>query len=332
MKVLLSHAASKLREFSPTTLLVFGILYELALLAVDYATPDRMNFGLFYLLGVAFVGWGVGRGAAAFLALFSAVLMAVHEWPLGYSEPFHHWTALWNVSARFLVFLGCGWLAAEVTRLTRNLSKLVEQRTAQWKSESERHQETAARLAEREQRYRAILATAMDGFAMVDTSGRITEVNKAYCQMVGYKPTELVGMHITGLDVNQSPEEVASYIANALQHGGARFETAHRHKSGHRVELEVSVSSPAAPQREFVVFARDITQRQQLEKQILEISDREQARIGQEIHDGLCQQLVSLAFDANSLEYELAQASRPESRHASRLAQYLDDAISEARR
>src|SRR6266478_7348620 len=44
------------------------------------------------------------------------------------------------------------------------------------------------------------------------------------------------------------------------------------------------------------------------EKKILEISDREQARIGQDLHDGLCQLLVSAAFDCNGLQQRLAAA------------------------
>lgn len=75
----------------------------------------------------------------------------------------------------------------------------------------------------------------------------------------------------------------------------------------------------------------DITERQRLERQVLEISDHEQARIGQELHDGLCQQLVSLAFDANSLEQQLTQARRPEVSTAHRVAEFLDRAITEAR-
>ena len=43
----------------------------------------------------------------------------------------------------------------------------------------------------------------------------------------------------------------------------------------------------------------------ELEKTILEISDLEQARIGQDLHDGLCQQLVSAAFSANLLQGKL---------------------------
>jgi PAS domain S-box-containing protein len=81
----------------------------------------------------------------------------------------------------------------------------------------------------------------------------------------------------------------------------------------------------------YIGVATNITERYRLERQILEICDREQARLGQDIHDGLCQQLVSLAFDANSLEQCLSLKRRGEAARAKRLATLLDQAISEAR-
>jgi signal transduction histidine kinase len=69
-----------------------------------------------------------------------------------------------------------------------------------------------------------------------------------------------------------------------------------------------------------------------LERQILEISDREQARIGQDIHDGLCQQLIGMAFNANSLEQSLSSQARPEAATARKICFLLDEAITEARR
>ena len=68
-----------------------------------------------------------------------------------------------------------------------------------------------------------------------------------------------------------------------------------------------------------------------LEQQILEISDREQARIGQDIHDGLCQQLIGLAFSANSLLQSLSTQARPEMASARKICHLLDEAITESR-
>ena len=68
------------------------------------------------------------------------------------------------------------------------------------------------------------------------------------------------------------------------------------------------------------------------EKKILEISDREQARIGHDLHDGLCQLLISAAFDCNGLQQRLASTSGPEAASAAELGELIDTAISQARR
>lgn len=80
-----------------------------------------------------------------------------------------------------------------------------------------------------------------------------------------------------------------------------------------------------------ICVATDITERHRLERQLLEISDREQARIGQDIHDGLCQELVGIAFDANSLNHTLKATQHPEAATAGRIAELLDGTITRAR-
>ncbi len=49
----------------------------------------------------------------------------------------------------------------------------------------------------------------------------------------------------------------------------------------------------------------EIARRKGLEGEILEISDREQQRLGQELHDGLCQHLTAVAFMARSAALRL---------------------------
>jgi two-component system, LuxR family, sensor kinase FixL len=81
-----------------------------------------------------------------------------------------------------------------------------------------------------------------------------------------------------------------------------------------------------------VLVATDVTERARLQREILEISDREQARIGQDIHDGLCQQLIGMAFSANSLAQNLTAEQRPEASPAQKICTLLDEAITESRR
>ena len=47
--------------------------------------------------------------------------------------------------------------------------------------------------------------------------------------------------------------------------------------------------------------ARDVTRHKQLEREILEIADREKERLGRELHDGLCQTLAGIAALSTTL-------------------------------
>ncbi|HXP62499.1 MAG TPA: PAS domain-containing protein [Dongiaceae bacterium] len=89
---------------------------------------------------------------------------------------------------------------------------------------------------------------------------------------------------------------------------------------------------PAAKPGGFIMLATDITERARLQREILEISDREQARIGQDIHDGLCQQLIGAAFQFNALEQSLRSQGRSEAGRAQKICILLDEAITESRR
>ena len=72
----------------------------------------------------------------------------------------------------------------------------------------------------------------------------------------------------------------------------------------------------------------DMSEQQQLQREILEIPVSEQRRIGQELHDGLGQQLTGLGLLATSL---LNKASKPEHELASKLAHGLRVAVGQVR-
>ncbi|MBF0429921.1 MAG: sensor histidine kinase [Fibrobacteria bacterium] len=67
-------------------------------------------------------------------------------------------------------------------------------------------------------------------------------------------------------------------------------------------------------------------------EEVLKISTREQERIGQEIHDGLCQQLTGILFNTQMLEKKMEQAEPGYNEELHKLNGYLNDAISDARR
>jgi len=80
-----------------------------------------------------------------------------------------------------------------------------------------------------------------------------------------------------------------------------------------------------------IALEAKVAEKRELEKSILEISDREQVRIGQDLHDGLCQQLVSAAFSANLLQEKIALDFTAGTRDANLVSEMIDDAITQAR-
>lgn len=107
-----------------------------------------------------------------------------------------------------------------------------------------------------------IIQTSLDGFWVARVKdARILEANDAFCNMVGYSRAELLTMSIFDLEVEESPAETAAHIQKVMELGYDRFETRHRHKQGHLVNLEVSVSYSESDGGVNFVFTRDITER-----------------------------------------------------------------------
>ena len=130
---------------------------------------------------------------------------------------------------------------------------------------------------------RVMLNTSGEGFWKVDQSGRIVEVNDAYCRITGYAKDEIVGAHISKFEaVEQTPEAVAAHIQRVVEQGYDRFETKHRHHAGHLIDIEVSASFIAGTNH-LIVFLRDVTERKKAQLELKHNQDllNEAQRLGQ---------------------------------------------------
>jgi PAS domain S-box-containing protein len=75
----------------------------------------------------------------------------------------------------------------------------------------------------------------------------------------------------------------------------------------------------------------EIARRKGLEGEILAVSDREQQRLGQELHDGLCQHLTAVAFMARSVALRLRNHRVIEVSDIEKIAQLVNDAATDTR-
>ncbi len=188
----------------------------------------------------------------------------------------------------------------------------------------DQHAETFLTLAE----------TTREGIILADTRGRIEFVNPAAERLFGYRHGELIGEPLTRLMPPEHANAHDTYVQNYLQTGigkiiGIGRQLTAMRKNGTRFPIYLSIGDiRTSSARLFAGVILDMSEQQQLQREILQIPVDEQRRIGQELHDGLGQQLTGLGLLATSL---LNKASKPEHELARRLASGLQDAISQVR-
>ncbi|MCG6861173.1 MAG: PAS domain-containing protein [Chromatiaceae bacterium] len=108
------------------------------------------------------------------------------------------------------------------------------------------------------------------------------------------------------------------------------FENRYRHRDGSYRWLRWNARSGSVRQEIFAT-ARDVTQQKRLEREVLEVVDREKEHLGRELHDGLCQTLAGIAALSSTLSKKLAaESASVASSAAADIDKLLNEAIGEA--
>jgi len=124
-------------------------------------------------------------------------------------------------------------------------------------------------------RARKILQASIDGFCIVDITGKILEVNPKYCDIIGYSKEELIGKQVSDIKVDEAPEQISEHIREVTEKGYCRFETRYRCKDGRIIDVEVSSQFCDFGQDKFFFsFVRDITEHKKCERTLRESEER----------------------------------------------------------
>jgi len=190
-------------------------------------------------------------------------------------------------------------------------------------------------LKETMTRNKALLNAIPDLIFRVRKDGTVLDFKKG--KTLG---RDLSSRKVIGMKVARLPEYYEfvpqGLVREGMKNGLHVLRTGETHIFEHRItrgsavfyyEVLLTVSGDD----EVLGIMRDITERRRLENQVLEISEWEQQRIGQDLHDSLSQQLAGIAYLGKVLEQRLAARSLDEAKDAAEIITLINDAITQTR-
>lgn len=234
-------------------------------------------------------------------------------------------------------------LVQELHRARDELETRVRERTAELaqavsrlESEVQARRQAEELLRQSEQRFRAIFENAAIGVALMDLQGRFIETNAAFQRMFGYGPAELSQMAFSDLAeprAHMLDREVFARLARGeLDWHEVEGSCGCRGGQSLQVRSVFSLIRAADGHPVYVIgLAADVTQRRQAEKSLADAMVAEQQRLGQELHDGLVQQLTGLGLMAKCLCERLKADRSPRAGAARELVHLIREAQNQGR-
>jgi PAS domain S-box-containing protein len=196
------------------------------------------------------------------------------------------------------------------------------------------HDITDRKVTEELLRSQALAIEVMhEGVVLSDSAGIIRMTNPAFDRMFRMVAGSAIGKHLHQLPceppldrrIVESADEVAARsgapLVSELMVRGA-------HDGDGALFVEAAISSLVMRgERNWLTVLQDATSRRQLEREVLEASNREQQRIGNDLHDGLGQELTGIALLLRGLENRAEREAQALSPAIEEVALLVNDAI-----
>lgn len=184
------------------------------------------------------------------------------------------------------------------------------------------------------ERYVDLFENANDMVYTHNRTGKITSINKAGEQLLQRSRGEILSKNIVELVVPEQKSAAREWLEQVLKDKAPptiEWDFAAPSGQPFRVEISTRLVEQNGHEAEVEGIGRDITERKRLERELLEISNREQRRIGHDLHDGVCQQLVGISYLTESLADRLQEKGAAESAEVERINYLLNNALLQTR-
>jgi signal transduction histidine kinase len=190
-------------------------------------------------------------------------------------------------------------------------------------------------LRESMARNKALLSAIPDLIFRVDKDGTILDFKSGKDFNIRLRSSALIGKSVHDLPelyntlTKETVQQGMKNISQVLQTGLTQIYEYRTPQNGAVYQYEVLLT--VSGRNEVLGIVRDITERRRLEKQVIEISEWERQRIGQDLHDSLCQQLAGIAYLGKVLQRKMKARSLEESRDAGEIVSLIDEAITQTK-
>jgi PAS domain S-box-containing protein len=214
-----------------------------------------------------------------------------------------------------------------------------------------------ADLRESEERFRSAFDDASIGMAVAAPTGQGLRVNQAFRDMLGYSEEEMLAGRVQ--DITHPDDLEATIIAaSRVLSGEARsyqLEKRYLHKDGHVVWVWVSsslVRDPSGTPLYFIAQMQDTTARKLGEEALrasledlrrsgetlrllaqrqVMIREEERKRLGFDLHDDVCQELVGVGILVASLRRRMSPMAGEHAGEFDRIVHYLGEVVEHLR-
>jgi len=189
-------------------------------------------------------------------------------------------------------------------------------------------------LFESEARLAAILDHSPAMIYLKDTQGRYLLFNREYARTFRLSPMQDVGKTDTELFHKRQAGMFRVNEQKVLATGMPLLcdEVAY-HDDGPHIRFATRFPLRDSDGKIYAIggIITDVTERRQLEEELLRISEREQQRIAEDLHDGLGQLLTGVLHLSTALHADLVAIRLPQATEAARIVTLLTEAVSSTR-
>ena len=163
--------------------------------------------------------------------------------------------------------------------------------------------------------------------------GRFLDVNEGFLKITGYDRSEVIDHTSIELGIWPSPEFRQDIMGQVTAKGGiSNLEVEFRIKSGELRKIVYAAESIDLQGEPCLIsIFTDVTEQRRLEREILDVGERERQKIGQDLHDDLQQHLIGIEALALLLENRLDQSSKPNASLAHDMVALIREAIAKTR-